>query len=97
MTKTLNYRTFKIASEQAKRIVNVEGVQLDTVLDEIEQDIITAVYIMCGNNQSEAARRLGVSRTALIYKLKRYGVLERDQPGSDRSCDHDYQAPITQY
>ena len=28
----------------------------------------------CGGNQSEAARRLGISRSTLISRLERYGV-----------------------
>lgn len=37
----------------------------------IEERVIIKMLDECRENQSEAARRLGMSRGALIYKLKR--------------------------
>lgn len=45
---------------------------LQDVLRGLERSVITHMMTMCNDNQSEASRRLGVSRTALIYKLKSY-------------------------
>ncbi len=39
-----------------------------------ERGLIAAEMERCGGNQSETARRLGVSRPALIDKLKRHGL-----------------------
>ncbi len=39
-----------------------------------ERGLIAAEMSRCANNQSEAARRLAVSRPALIDKLKKYGL-----------------------
>lgn len=44
-------------------------------LAEVEKEMIERVYADWRQNQSETAKRLGISRTALIYKLKRYGLL----------------------
>jgi DNA-binding NtrC family response regulator len=42
-----------------------------------ERSIIAAEFEAAGKNQSETARRLGVSRPALIEKLHKYGLIER--------------------
>ena len=39
-----------------------------------ERTLLAQALAECGGNQSEAARRLGVSRMTLIDKLKRYGL-----------------------
>lgn len=42
-----------------------------------ERSIIAAEFEAAGKNQSETARRLGVSRPALIEKLHKYSLLDR--------------------
>ena len=39
-----------------------------------ERGLVGKALTEAGNNQSEAARRLGVSRMTLIEKMKRYGI-----------------------
>ncbi|MFC7441008.1 sigma-54 interaction domain-containing protein [Laceyella putida] len=48
---------------------------LKDVLAEAERKHITQVYLECGQNKTETARRLGVSIRSLYYKLERYGLL----------------------
>ncbi|UZP66353.1 sigma-54 dependent transcriptional regulator [Desulfovibrio mangrovi] len=43
-------------------------------LDELERRAIMATLKECGDNKSEAARRLGITRATLHNKLKRYGM-----------------------
>jgi DNA-binding NtrC family response regulator/pSer/pThr/pTyr-binding forkhead associated (FHA) protein len=43
-------------------------------LAELERDAITAALAAHGNNQTRAARALGLSRRALIYKMEKYGL-----------------------
>ena len=43
-------------------------------LDAFERHLLARVLAECGGNQSEAARRLGVTRTTLLDKLKRFGL-----------------------
>jgi two-component system response regulator AtoC len=40
-----------------------------------ERKIIAEQFAAARNNQSETARRLGVSRPALVEKLHKYGLL----------------------
>lgn len=47
----------------------------DFFLDEIEEPLLTVVMKYTRNNQSEAARLLGLSRGTLRTKLKKYGML----------------------
>ena len=44
-------------------------------LQSVEREIIGKTLSAVGGNQSEAARRLGVSRGSLIERLKKYGPL----------------------
>lgn len=50
------------------------GKSLDHQLDDIERrELLTALEI-AGGNKAEVARRLGVQRTTLYYRLKRLGI-----------------------
>jgi two-component system, NtrC family, response regulator AtoC len=46
-------------------------------VEAFERGIIAAEFEAANRNQSETARRLGVSRPALIEKLHKYGLIER--------------------
>jgi len=50
------------------------GGDLREQLDAVERGIIARTLASVSGNQSEAARRLGLSRTALIVRLKKYGL-----------------------
>ena len=50
-------------------------------LAEVERAAIVAALEADGNNQTRAARRLGLSRRALIYKMEKYGL----KPAPNRS------------
>lgn len=47
----------------------------DFFLDEIEEPLLHAVMKFVNDNQSEAARILGLSRGTLRTKLKKFGML----------------------
>jgi DNA-binding NtrC family response regulator len=44
-------------------------------LDAVERSLIRRTMVAVGGNQSEAARRLGLSRGSLIERLKKYGPM----------------------
>ncbi|MFH1464218.1 MAG: sigma-54 dependent transcriptional regulator [Pseudomonadota bacterium] len=46
-----------------------------TTVRDMERQLILDALAACGGNRSEAARRLGMSRRALYYKLERYGIV----------------------
>jgi transcriptional regulator with PAS, ATPase and Fis domain len=48
--------------------------RLDAHLEEVEKSDITSALEACGGNQSAAARRLGISRRALIYRMEKHGL-----------------------
>ena len=48
---------------------------LRTRVETFERKIIAEQFAAAKNNQSETARRLGVSRPALVEKLHKYGLL----------------------
>lgn len=43
-------------------------------LEAVERNLIARTLEDVGGNQSETARRLGLSRSALIDRLKKYGL-----------------------
>lgn len=51
-------------------------------VDSIERDAIVKALAEANHNQTHAARRLGISRRALIYKMEKYGL--KPPPGSAR-------------
>ena len=44
------------------------------VLDEVEPPLLNAVMKFANNNQSKASRILGINRTTLRTKLKKYNI-----------------------
>ena len=43
-------------------------------VDSVERDAITKALADCNHNQTHAAKRLGISRRSLIYKMEKYGL-----------------------
>ena len=58
--------------EFARDQPTLQGIR--ATLDPIERDVIQQALEKCGGNQSEAARMLGISRGALLARLKKYGL-----------------------
>jgi len=50
------------------------GLTLKEQVDAFERSLVTQALSKAGGNQSEAARRLGISRSALIDRLRKYGL-----------------------
>ena len=46
-------------------------------MEEAERLAIEEALAACGHNQSKAAQRLGVGRTTLYRKMKKYGIPAR--------------------
>jgi two-component system response regulator AtoC len=53
------------------------GAPLRVQLDAFERQLLARVLAECDGNQSEAARRLGITRTTLLEKLKRLDLRRR--------------------
>ena len=51
-----------------------EGLSLREQVEALERSLVAKAISASGGNQSEAARQLGMSRTALIERLKKYGL-----------------------
>jgi transcriptional regulator with GAF, ATPase, and Fis domain len=50
------------------------GQRLDGTLQTVERDLIANALQEARNNRSQAARLLGISRSQLYYKLRKYGI-----------------------
>jgi len=55
----------------ANQLPNANG-ETPSALEEQERRLVEEALRAAGGNQSEAARRLGIGRDALRYKMKRY-------------------------
>jgi len=60
--------------ESADAVLLKKSMPLRQHLDEIERASIEQMLSLTDGNQSAAARRLGLSRSALIQRLKKYGL-----------------------
>jgi DNA-binding NtrC family response regulator len=47
---------------------------LTALLEKAERELIVRMLLAAGGTQAEAARRMGLSRSALAYKLNKYGI-----------------------
>ncbi len=45
-------------------------------IDDLERRTIEAALAECGDNRTHAARKLGISRRTLIYKLHKFGMID---------------------
>ncbi|HVO61606.1 MAG TPA: helix-turn-helix domain-containing protein [Terriglobales bacterium] len=55
-------------------VTSGQSFDLSGVLDQIEKELIEKVLFQAGGLQAEAARRMGLSRSALAYKLQKHGI-----------------------
>jgi DNA-binding NtrC family response regulator len=53
--------------------VDLDG-HVPAQLQQIERAAVVAALAACSGNQTQAARRLGMSRRSLIYKMERFGL-----------------------
>lgn len=63
-----------------------EAVPALATLEDLERDAILRTLAAVGDNKTEAARRLGISRKTLHLKLRRY-ALEQDNPDQEFGDD----------
>jgi DNA-binding NtrC family response regulator len=73
----LDYELTKVADLAATKVFQENDYHLLDLIRAIERRVILNVMGNSRGNVSDASRRLGLSRTALIYKLEGYGY-ERD-------------------
>ena len=59
--------------EESETIISMDSGLMDT-LDAIEEKMIRQALKQSGNVQAQAAKMLGISRSNLQYKLKKYGI-----------------------
>ncbi len=73
------YRSFAEPKSPASSLSGDPGPShpLRARVEALERSILSVEFNLAGKNQSETARRLGVSRPALIEKLHKYGLIER--------------------
>ena len=53
---------------------NYDSFDLTALLEQTERELIVRTLTATGGAQAEAARRMGLSRSALAYKLNKYGI-----------------------
>lgn len=58
-----------------KKKSGLEGASLKEILATVERETIERVYLSCGKNKTEAAKKLGISVRNLYYKLEKYHLL----------------------
>ena len=54
-------------------------------LEEIEREILRQALDKHGGNQSRAAQYLNITRSALIYRMQKYGLQQQTEPASTQS------------
>jgi DNA-binding NtrC family response regulator len=57
---------------------------LADLTDHVARLIIVETLTACNGNQSQAAKRLGVSRPTLLYKLGKYGLHTAERGETDK-------------
>jgi DNA-binding NtrC family response regulator len=60
-----------------QKLTSDSALPLRARVEAVEKRILEAEFLAAGENQSETARRLRISRPALVEKLHKYGLLSR--------------------
>jgi transcriptional regulator with PAS, ATPase and Fis domain len=58
-----------------------------TSLEEMEHAMVGLAMKQANNNQTQAAKLLDISRDALRYKLKKFGLIRADDDESEAPAD----------
>ncbi|MCL4695223.1 MAG: sigma 54-interacting transcriptional regulator, partial [Candidatus Hydrogenedentes bacterium] len=71
-------------SDSAEDLVRALPQELDarSFLDDVERQLLIRALDASGGAQAEAARRLGLSRSDMTYKVKKYGIRDHTSQGS---------------
>ncbi|GMV91408.1 MAG: sigma-54-dependent Fis family transcriptional regulator [Candidatus Hydrogenedentota bacterium] len=72
------------ASDSAEDFVRALPQELDarSFLDDVERQLLIRALDASGGAQAEAARKLGLSRSDMTYKVKKYGIRDHTSQGS---------------
>jgi DNA-binding NtrC family response regulator len=63
-----------------------------TSLEEVERAMVELAMKQANANQTHAARLLDISRDALRYKLKKFGLIHADDEEAEAAADHSTQS-----
>lgn len=55
---------------------NGEGIDLDRAVDDMEENVIRQVLARTGGNRTAAAKHLAITKSKLLYKIRKYGIVE---------------------
>lgn len=55
---------------------NGEGIDLDRAVDDMEEKVIRQVLARTGGNRTAAAKHLGITKSKLLYKIRKHGIDE---------------------
>lgn len=56
-------------------VSEADPIDFPTMLDEFEKQVIQGTLEICGGVKARAAEALGIKRTTLVEKMRRYGIL----------------------
>ena len=70
-------------AEESQSEVVVKLPATGVSLEKVEEELLRQAMVLAGGNQSRAARLLDISRDALRYKLKKFGIGGREGDGPD--------------
>ena len=76
-------RASALASSDAATVEPTECHSLKDQIEALERSVIARTMAAVGNNQSQAARQLGLSRTCLIERLKKHGLIANAREASN--------------
>lgn len=55
---------------------NGEGIDLDRAVDDMEENVIRQVLARTGGNRTAAAKHLAITKSKLLYKIRKHGIDE---------------------
>jgi transcriptional regulator with PAS, ATPase and Fis domain len=73
----------RTAASHHEHPTNVQGIDLDAVLEDIEKKLILRALDRCPNNKTSAAKLLGISRARLLRRLQQWGMIDVDDSDGD--------------
>jgi two-component system response regulator HydG len=56
-----------------------EGVTLEQMMDRVERQYVEKMLLRCNHQKDKAAKRLGLGRTSLFERLKKWGLGQQSE------------------
>jgi len=72
-----------IAEVSSVELLPIQGLDLETYIEQLENTLIMQALERTGNNKNQAAKLLGLNRTTLVERIKKRKLVPLNAPSKE--------------